>query len=411
MLAHSLQRCARYALSFLRWAVISVAIGCLCGVVGGLFAIAVEAVTHLRQQSPWLIWLLPVGGLAIVWLYRLLKLPLGMGTDDILEATRTQGKVSIALAPAIFASTVVTHMVGGSAGREGAALQLGGSLGAAVGSLLHPKADERRICTLCGMAALFSALFGTPLTAAVFVLEIVEVGRFNHRGLMPCVLSAISAKLAARAIGAPQEVFPLASHLADMTAGTALQSALVGAACGVTAILFCFAMHLFGKLYRRYLPNAYLRIASGGAVVLALTLLIGRQDYNGGGMHIITAALGGQAVPYAFLLKILLTALTLGAGYKGGEIVPSFFVGATLGCSVAGLMDLSPAVGAALGMLGLFCGVTNAPLASVLLSVELFGAEYLPLMGIAIAVSFMLSGHCSLYHTQHFAMPKMGHEG
>lgn len=400
----------QYVIAFLRWTVTGMLIGGLCGVVGGLFAMAVEGATHLRQHHEFLLYLLPLGGLAIAGLYRLLRLPLSLGTDEIITTVRTQGRVPVQMAPAIFLSTTLTHLLGGSAGREGAALQLGGSLGAAVGDLTHPKADSRRIFELCGMAALFAALFGTPLTAAVFVLEIIEVGKFNHRALLPCVVSAVTAALVARFIGAPEEPWHLTSGLQAVSAVSSLQALGVGVACALVAILFCTVMHFSIKHFRKLVKNDFLRILIGGVAVVALTLLVRTRDYNGGGMHVIFAALEGNAKPWAFLVKLLFTAVTLSAGFKGGEIVPSFFIGATLGCTVAGLLGMSPALGAALGLVGVFCGVTNAPLAAILLSIELFGAEYLPLFGVVAAVSFMLSGHFSLYHAQIFAEPKLGHE-
>lgn len=399
-----------YGMAFVRWVITGVGIGALCGLVGGVFAMAVEAATHLRAQCPWLLYLLPLGGLCIAGMYRLMKLPLSLGTDEIISTVRSQEHVPVLMAPAIFLSTVLTHLLGGSAGREGAALQLGGSLGAAVGDLTHPKGDSRRICELCGMAALFSALFGTPLTAAVFVIEMIEVGRFHYRAFMPCVVSAVTAALAARMIGAPQEPWQLASGLQAVNRLSAAQALGIGAACALVSILFCTVMHLAGRTFRRLVKNDFLRIALGGGLVVAFSFLLDTRDYNGGGMGIIFAALAGEAEPWAFVLKLLMTALTLSAGFKGGEIVPSFFVGSTLGCKVAGLLGMSPALGAALGLVGVFCGVTNAPLAAVLLSVELFGTEYLPLFGVAAAASFMLSGHFSLYHAQLFAEPKLGHE-
>ena len=410
MLRKQLHASLLYLIAFLRWTVTGILIGGLCGVVGGVFAMAVEGATHLRQHHDFLIYLLPLGGLAIAGLYRLMKLPLSLGTDEIITTVRTQGRVPVLMAPAIFISTTLTHLLGGSAGREGAALQLGGSLGAAVGDLTHPKADSRRIFELCGMAALFAALFGTPLTAAIFVLEIIEVGKFNHRAILPCMISAVTAALVAKFIGAPEEPWFLASGLQKVTALSALQALGVGVACALVAILFCTVMHFSIKHFRKLVKNDFLRIAIGGVAVVALTLLVRTRDYNGGGMHVIFAALEGNAKPWAFLVKLLFTAVTLSAGFKGGEIVPSFFIGATLGCTVAGLLGMSPALGAALGLVGVFCGVTNAPLASMLLSIELFGAEYLPLFGIVAAVSFMLSGHFSLYHAQIFAEPKLGHK-
>ena len=398
-----------YARAFAVWTLMAAAVGAVCGVVGGAFAIVVEHATHLRQHTSWLPWLMPVAGLAIAGLYWLLKLPLSIGTDEIIKTVRTQEGVSLKMAPAIFVSTALTHLTGGSAGREGAALQLGGSIGVAMSRLMKPLGDNRRVFQLCGMAALFSALFGTPLAATIFVIEIIDIGKINHRALLPCLISALTAKLVAIAIGAPAEVFPLASGLAQTNALTLLQSAAVGLACGVMAVIFCNVMHLSGRYMRKAIPNDFLRIAFGGATVALVTMALHLQDYQGSGMHVILNALNGQAAPEAFVLKVIFTALTLSVGYKGGEIVPSFFIGATLGCVVAPLIGFDPALGAGVGIISMFCGVTNGALASMVLSVELFGAEYLPLFGIACAVSYAMSGHVSLYHSQTFDAPKMGH--
>ncbi len=409
-LKQNLRTISRYILRFLLWLVTAALIGLLCGLTGGLFAMAVEWATHTRGQLPWLLYLLPVGGLAIAGLYRLMRLPLSIGTDQIIETVRSQQKVPILMAPAIFLATTLTHLLGGSAGREGAALQLGGSIGAAVGDLTRPdlKKDVKRICQLCGMAALFSALFGTPLTATLFVLEIIEVGRFNTRALLPCMVSAVTASLVAKAIGAPAEVFPLAGGLMGITPVSVLKAAGLGIVFALMAILFCWVMHTAGHLAKKLIRNDFLRIAIGGVLIIGLTLLIGTRDYNGGGGHTIVEALAGHARPEAFMMKLLFTAITLSMGFKGGEIVPSFFVGSTLGCVAAPLLGMPAPLGAGLGMVGVFCGVTNAPLASLMLSVELFGAEYLPLFGVVAAVSFMLSGHFSLYHSQVFAQRKLG---
>jgi len=398
-----------YARAFVAWVVSAVLVGAVCGVVGGAFAIVVEHATHLRQHTAWLPWLMPVAGLAIAGLYWLLKLPLSIGTDEIIKTVRTQEGVSLKMAPAIFISTALTHLTGGSAGREGAALQLGGAIGVAMSRLMKPLGDNHRNFQLCGMAALFSALFGTPLAATIFVIEIIDIGKVNHRALLPCLISALTAKLVAIAIGAPAEIFPLASGLAQTNALTLLQSAGVGLCCGVMAILFCYTMHLSGRYMRKAIPNDFLRIALGGGTVALVTMALHLQDYQGSGMHVILNALNGQAAPEAFILKVIFTALTLSVGFKGGEIVPSFFIGATLGCVVAPLIGFDPALGAGVGIIAMFCGVTNGALASMVLSVELFGTEYLPLFAIAAAVSYAMSGHVSLYHSQTFIEPKMGH--
>lgn len=413
---HQWSKIWNYLRTMIFWLAASAVVGVLCGLVGGLFAMAVEWATHARGEYAFLPWLMPVAGLIIAGLYKLLKLPLSIGTDEIITTVRTQERVPLAMAPAIFLSTVLTHLTGGSAGREGAALQLGGSIGAGIGWALpleragkRAEADAIRIFQLCGMAALFSALFGTPLAATIFVVEIVEVGRINERALLPCLISAVTAKFVALAIGAPVELFPLASGLAAAEAVPLLQSVVLAIACALVAILFCTVMHKSSKLFKRLVPNDFLRPVCGAAAVIVLALLLGTQDYRGGGMHVIHAALQGHAVPAAFLLKIVFTALSLGTGYKGGEIVPSFFIGATLGCTVAGLIGFPPALGAAVGIIGMFCGVTNAPLASMMLAVELFGSEYVLFFGVAAAVSYALSGHISLYHAQVMAEPKLGH--
>ncbi|MBQ4618844.1 MAG: chloride channel protein [Clostridia bacterium] len=399
-----------YLRAFVRWMLTGILIGALLGVIGAFFAICIEKATHIRTHNDYLIWFLPVGGLVIAFLYRAMKLPLSIGTDEIIKTVRTQGHVPFLMAPAIFLSTAITHLFGGSAGREGAALQLGGAIGAAVGDLTHPKSDSRRIFELCGMAALFSALFGTPVTAAIFVLEIIEVGRINSRAFLPCFASSVTASLFAKLVGAPEEPWNLASGLQSVGTVSYLEAAGMGVACAIMAIIFCVCMHVGGKYVKKLIKNDYLRVVSGGVVIVALSLLLKTRDYNGGGMHVIFDALNGKAVPWAFLVKTLFTMITLSCGFKGGEIVPSFFVGATMGCTLAGVIGMSPALGAALGLIGMFSGITNAPIAAIIMSVELFGAEYLPLFGIAAAIAFMLSGHFSLYHAQLFTEPQLGHE-
>ena len=397
-----------YALAFVYWLVAGCLVGIVCGVVGALFSIAVHHATELREAHSWLIYLLPVGGLVIAGMYRMFRLPLSVGTDAILKSVRTQEKVPILMAPAIFFSTVITHLLGGSAGREGAALQLGGSIAAKIGDFVHPRNDSRRIYELCGMAALFSALFGTPITAAIFVVEVVDIGEFNYRALLPCIISAVTASFAAKFIGAPEEMFPLAAGLTDGGRIDYLRAIAMGVMCAVVAMLFCYAMHYSGSLFRKVVKNDFVRVFAGGVAVIALTFIVGSHDYNGGGAGVIVRALGGEARPEAFALKILFTAVTLSSGFKGGEIVPSFFIGATFGCTMAAVLGLDPALGAGLGLVSVFCGVTNAPIASIMLSIELFGSGYLPLMALSLGVSYMLSGQISLYHQQHFAHPKLG---
>ncbi len=386
-----------YILAVLKWVAVAAVVGVLGGGVGVAFHVSVEKVTELRLQNGWIIFLLPVGGVVIAGLYRLLKME-KLGTDNVIESIRTDKSVPFLLAPLIFVSTVVTHLFGGSAGREGAALQLGGSIGAQVGRVLRFDEKDMHLATLCGMSAVFSALFGTPLTAAFFALEVISVGIVYYSGIIPC----LTASLVAYWIAALCKVEPVRfnlSALPKLDAGSLFGVVLLSALCGVLSIVFCLLMHFSHKGAAKLFKNSFLRAFVGGAVVVLLTLLFGR-DYNGAGMNIIESAVSGSAAPAAFVLKMLFTAVTIGFGFKGGEIVPTFFIGSTFGCVVGSLIGLDPGFSAAIGLVALFCGAVNCPVASVFLSIELFGAQGIVFFAVACAVSFALSGYFGLYGSQ-----------
>lgn len=392
-------------LGFLKWAVLAAAIGLVVGAAGTLFGFGLHEVTALREEYPWLLYLLPLGGAAIVALYRGSRYPDGGSTNCVFLAVRENKPMPLRTAPLIFASTLLTHLLGGSAGREGAALQLGGSIAGAIGQKLRLDDKDIRVFTMCGMSAAFSALFGTPLAAAVFSLEVVSVGRMYYAALVPCVLSALVGSWLAGTLGLAPTAFALA-RTAAVTPLSMLQVCALGALFALLSAVFCVVLHRANHLYARLFPNPYLRAAAGGAVVIVLTLAFQTRDYNGAGENILRSAIGGEALPWAFALKLLFTAATLGAGFKGGEIVPVFFTGATFGCVAAPLLGLPAGFGAALGMVSVFCGVTNCPIASVLLAVELFGGQGAALFALSCAVSYMLSGYFGLYSEQRILYSK-----
>ena len=402
-------RCVRSAAgqvaSFLRWSLFALAIGVLVGGVGVLFHHGIEAGTHLRQTHPWIILLLPLAGAATVWMYRACGMEKDRGTNLVLVAVREAQPLRLRTAPLVFLSTVLTHLAGGSAGREGAALQLGGSMAAALGRAVRLDEKDRRIMVMCGMSAAFSALFGTPLTAAVFSMEVVSVGVMYYAAIVPCVCSALVAQEVAQLLQVPPAGYDIAG-IPPVSALSMGQTALMGAACALLAILFCRVVHAAPRWYGRLNQRPALRAALGGVLLIGMTLLAGSQDYNGAGSAVIARALAGQAEPEAFLLKILFTAVTLGAGFRGGEIVPVLFTGATFGCVAAPVVGLSPSFGGALGMAATFCGTTNCPISSVLLAFELFGGESLGLFALCCAVSYMLSGYYGLYSEQKIVYSK-----
>lgn len=408
--ARRLRRLIDPLLIFVRWLVFAAVIGLVAGGVSTAFYHAFAWATGLRTAHPGLLWLLPAGGVAIALLYRICGMEQDQGTNFVLTAVRENAALPLRTAPLVFVSTILTHLVGGSSGREGAILQIGGSISSWIGRLMRLDEKDSRVITMCGMAAAFSALFGTPLAAAVFAMEVVSVGVMYYAALVPCVLSSLIGLQVARLFGVPGTSFSL-QGVPGLTALTLAQAVGMGVLFALLAILFCQVTHGVSRLYARFLPNRLLRAAVGGLAVLALTYLVwlwnpGTYDYNGAGEAVIHAAIGGHARPEAFALKILFTALTLGAGFKGGEIVPVFFTGAAFGCAAAPLLGLSPSFGAGLGMVSLFCGVTNCPLSSLLLALELFSAsgalpiQSLGLFAVSIAVSYMLSGYVGLYSEQ-----------
>ncbi len=386
-------------LAFLKWMMLALVCGLVIGLAGTAFHFCLDFAQRARQTYPWLIWLLPLGGVLITALYRWGGIQNDRGTNFVLIAVRANEKLSFKTAPLIFVSTFFTHLLGGSAGREGAALQLGGSLAAKLGRLLHLDEKDARILTMCGMSAAFSALFGTPVTSAIFSMEVISVGVMYYSAIVPCVLSAIVGNQVAALFGVQPVSFALAG-VPELSAPGLARVILLGVLCAVLSILFCVCMHQSAALYKRLIPNKFLCAAVGGLLVALLTLAVGSRDYNGAGMEVIARAVAGQARPEAFALKLLFTALTLGAGFKGGEIVPAFFTGATFGNVMGKLLGLSPSFGAGLGLVALFCGVTNCPISSLMLSVELFGARGFPLFALVVAVSFMLSGYYGLYSEQ-----------
>lgn len=388
----------------LQWCVYAVVVGVVCGTIAAAFGMVIDAATAARQKYDWLVWLMPVAGLAIVGMYHLSGITKPMGTNRVLLAVKEEEGVAIRMAPLIYISSMLTHLTGGSSGREGAALQIGGSVANFIGRQFKLSHLDLRTITMCGMAAGFSGLFGTPLAAGIFAMEIAD-GTLHYAVLLPCMLSSIVARVTAEKFGIQAAAFTVTGY-PDLTLHSVLAVLVFGVMCALLSILFVEVLHCIDWTYAQYLKNPYLRIAVAGLIVAAGTTLLGTRDYNGAGTEVIVRALAGEARPEAFLLKILFTALTLEAGFKGGEIVPTFFIGATFGCTFAPLIGLDPSFAAALGMTALFCGVTNCPIASMLLSFELFGGQGLVLFALCCSMSYMLSGHFSLYTAQRLEQDK-----
>lgn len=342
-----------------------------------------------------------MAGLVIVLLYKNFQNTDDLGTNLIISSIRTNNDIPFRMAPMIFISTALTQLFGGSAGREGAAIQLGGCLANKLGQIFHLNDNDRHIIIMCGMSAGFSALFGTPMAAAIFSLEVISVGIMHYSALVPCVISSFTAHFIALYFKIPAEHFPV-SGIPAATMINLGKMILFGAIVGVISILFCVGLHYAEVFYKKFLDNAYYRIAAGGLIIVGLSAALQTEQYLGSGVSILALIFEeGKTVGIeAFFLKIIFTTLTIAAGFKGGEIVPSFCIGGAFGCVAASVLNLPIPLVAACGMVGLFCGVTNCPITSLLISFELFGFEGMPYYLITIAVSYMLSGYYGLYQSQ-----------
>ena len=380
-----------------RWLLLAGVCGVALGLVAGLFGRSITEVTAFRQSHGWMLYLLPVAGLVIVALYRLD--PYKSDTNRVLEGIQSGTYVPLRMSPLIIISTVLTHAFGGSAGREGAALQLGGSLGGTIGKWLKLDEYDQKVMIMCGMSAAFSALFGTPLTATIFAMEVVSIGIMEYAALVPCAIASLIAREMADLVGARAEQFPVPASVAlDIKSGALI--VLLALLCAAVSILFCEVLHRTERLFKSRMKNPWIRVVVGALLVIVLAKVLGTTDYLGAGMNTVERALHGETEPAAFLLKIIFTAITLSCGFKGGEIVPTLFVGATFGCLFGQVTGLSPSLTGACGMAAVFCGVTNSPISSLLLSFELFGFDCMPFFLIAVSISYLESGYFGLYHSQ-----------
>lgn len=388
-----------HARDFLRWIILAVITGFVVGGVGIGFVKGLGLANNFRTEHPEIILGLPLAGLALVFLYKISNYENDKGTNLVISTLHAESQIPFRMAPLIFISTVTTHLFGGSAGREGAALQLGGSIGNQLGRWFRLDEDDTRLIVMCGMSAAFSAIFGTPLAAVIFAMEVASIGSMQYAAFVPCMFASLIASTFATAMGCHAEAFTITEPV-DFAVVPALWIVLLGILCALVSILFCQALHTSGHLFKKYFKNPYIRIVVGALAIIILTIILQTSAYSGAGVNLIEEAFLGEAPKTAFIWKIIFTAITLGVGFKGGEIVPSFCIGATFGCLFGSLVGLSPSLCAAVGMVAVFCGVTNSPITSLVIGFEMFGFDCMKYLLIGVAISYMLSGYTGLYSEQ-----------
>ncbi|CAM2883857.1 Chloride/fluoride channel protein [Methylobacterium mesophilicum] len=413
-----------HAISVIRWILALVPMAAAVGTLCAAFLWTLDAATEARFTYPWLLFLLPAGGLAVGLLYHWFGQSVEGGNNLIVEQIHEPGGgVPLRMAPLIFLGTVVTHLFGGSAGREGTAVQLGGSLASAVGRLFRLDPPSVRIMLMAGIAAGFGAVFGTPLAGAIFALEVLAVGRVEYAALVPCLVAAVVGDWVCQLWGIHHGLYRI-DYLAGGIGTHMIEPlllakvAVAGVAFGLAGLLFAEANHILGGWCKRLISFGPLRPVAGGLAVIALVYLCGTRDYLGLGVwsadpHGLTIAsfFGPDVHPWSWALKILFTVVTLSAGFKGGEVTPLFFIGAALGNALAGVLGAPVDLMAGLGFVAVFAGAANTPLACTLMGIELFGATHGVYIAVACFLAYLCSGHSGIYLSQRIAVPKIATGG
>lgn len=393
-----------------QWILLGALVGVVCGAASALFLWLLDVVTNTRNRNEILVLSLPLAGLAIGWVYERFGQPIKAGNNLIIDTIHDNGpEIPVRMAPMVLLGTVLTHLFGGSAGREGTAVQMGASLADWLSHRLKLDPSLRNKLLAAGVAGGFGSVFGTPIAGTVFGLEFVVLGHIEYAALLPALVASLCGDLTTRALGIAHTVYAQAPFVA-LSPWLMLKWLAFAAAVALTTTVFIELTHFLKKHGEQRIPRLPLRMALGGVVVLLLWKGVGSSDYLGLGVPMIVQSFEDPHLPvYAFALKLLFTAITLGAGFLGGEVTPLFFVGAALGNVMARVLDLPLELGAGIGMAAVFAAASNTPLALSVMAVELLGANVLPHVVIVSGLGFLLTGHRSIYPAQRlFRMTKGG---
>lgn len=392
-----------------QWLGLGAAVGVLCGSGSALFLYLLERATGLREAHPLLVYLLPVAGLFIGWLYERFGQPIKAGSNLIIDTIHDDGpELPLRMAPMVLVGTVLTHLFGGSAGREGTAVQIGASLADALSHRLRLPRPVRRQLLAAGVAGGFGSVFGTPIAGAVFGLEFIVLGRLEYEALLPALVASLVGDLSTRAWGIVHTHYPAPPAVA-LTPLLLLKWLGFAAAMAAVTAVFIELLHFLKKQGEKRVRRLPWRMLLGGATVVLLWRLLGSGDYLGLGVPMIVRSFTDPQLPwYAFAAKLGFTAVTLGAGFLGGEVTPLFFVGATLGSVLARLLGVPIELGAGVGLAAVFASAANTPLALSIMAMELLGASVFPHVVIVCAFSYVLSGHRSIYPAQRLTRGKGG---
>lgn len=389
-----------------KWLLMALIVGFLAGSASAFFLVSLNWVTNWREAHSWIIWLLPVGGFIVGAAYYYFGQDVVKGNNQLIEEFHSPSQiVPLKMAPLVLFGTLVTHLFGGSAGREGTAVQMGGAIADQFTKLFRFSDDDRRILLIIGISAGFASVFGTPLAGSVFALEVLIVGRMRYEALLPSLLTALVADYTCHAWQVAHTHYSIPS-VPPIHADTLLWAICAGILFGLTSLSFSKIVHFWGDFFKRTIAYPPLRPVVGGAVLAVCIWLLGTTRHIGLGVPTIVASFTEPIASYDFVLKLLLTTFTLGAGFKGGEVTPLFFIGATLGNALSAFVPLPMALLAGMGFVSVFAGATNTPIACTLMGMELFGAECGVFVALSSVIAYLFSGHSSIYSAQVFQKEK-----
>ena len=387
-----------------KWVALATLVAALAGSASALFLFALDWATHTREANRWLIWCLPVAGFLVGWLYLKFGQQVEAGNNLLIDEIHDPKKVvPLRMAPFVLGGTVMSHLFGASVGREGTAVQMGGALADQLTQLFRLNTSDRRMVLMAGISAGFASVFGTPLAGAVFALEVLAMGRMRLDALLPCLMAAVLADQVGLWWGV-QHTHYMAGVMPGITAWLLVAMVLAGAVFGLTGKLFADGTHALSAWMAKRIAYAPLRPLLGGAVIATVVMWGSFDRYIGLGIPVMVEAFAHPLAPTDFLGKMVFTIASLGSGFKGGEVTPLFYIGATLGNALAPLLDVPFPLLAAVGFVAVFAGAANTPIASTLMAMELFGAEIGVFAALACVMSYMCSGHSGIYRAQ-----RLGH--
>lgn len=393
-------------ISFLKWIIIGSIVGILTGFAATLFLKSLEIATYLRLSNPWLLFLLPIGGAFISFLYSKYGKNSSKGNNLILDNILTDSNdIPLRMAPLVFLGTFVTHLFGGSAGREGTGVQIGSCISEFIGKLFRLNSIDRKIILMCGISSGFGSVFGTPLAGTIFGLEVSTLGMMSYGAIIPCFTSAFVGNLVTKFFNVSHGHYNI-PEATTLTYIFVFKIIIASILFGLISKLFSELTHKLKEIFSYVLKNASIKSFVGGLIIITLTYIIGTRDYLGLSLPLMSDAFDSNVSPFAFINKLIFTSITLGSGFQGGEVTPLFVIGSTFGNALSNILHISPALLASLGLIGVFAGATNSPITSFVLGLEMFGSQNIELMFMTCIISYIFSGHSGIYLSQKIGISK-----